>query len=435
MADLFGLSEKILKTGVVHEPVNRVNHELSELGNDIAMVEAFSHSVVFRTDAGLVVFDTSGAQGGAPVVEAIRGWQSAPFHSIVYTHGHVDHVGGSAAFVHSARESGLPDPQFVAHENVPARFDRYNLTNGYNMVINTRQFQRTGLLDVEADARFLPADAVRPNITYRDQLNLNIGGLDIELHHAKGETDDHTWAYVPEHRAVCAGDFFIWNFPNAGNPQKVQRYPLEWAAAMRAMAAKEPELLLPAHGLPIRGRARIKQVLTDVADTLESLVRDTLALMNSGARRNDIVHTVRVAADVLEKPYMRPLYDEPEFIVNNIWRMYGGWYDGNPANLKPARESEVANEIARLAGGARILADRALALADNGDFRLACHLIEFAVQSEPESKHVHGVRADIYARRRKTESSLMAKGIFGYTSRESGAQLESGNEDQDAADP
>jgi len=24
-------------------------------------------------------------------------------------------------------------------------------------------------------------------------------------------------------------------------------------------------------------------------------------------------------------------YDDPEFVVHNIWRLYGGWYDGNPA--------------------------------------------------------------------------------------------------------
>ena len=52
-----------------------------------------------------------------------------------------------------------------------------------------------------------------------------------------------------------AGDFVIWNFPNAGNPQKVQRYPSEWAAALREMIAAGPELLVPAHGLPIAGAA------------------------------------------------------------------------------------------------------------------------------------------------------------------------------------
>ena len=52
-----------------------------------------------------------------------------------------------------------------------------------------------------------------------------------------------------------------WLFPNAGNPQKVQRYPVEWAAALRSMVALGPELLLPAHGLPIEGRERIETVL------------------------------------------------------------------------------------------------------------------------------------------------------------------------------
>lgn len=42
MADLFALSEKIIREGVAHEPVNRINHQLSELTDNIAMVEAVS---------------------------------------------------------------------------------------------------------------------------------------------------------------------------------------------------------------------------------------------------------------------------------------------------------------------------------------------------------------------------------------------------------
>ena len=178
-------------------------------------------------------------------------------------------------------------------------------------------------------------------------LFVTAGGLDIELNHARGETDDHTWAWVPKHKAICAGDFFIWNFPNAGNPQKAQRYPREWAAALREMAGKGAELFLPAHGLPIDGKARIARVLTEVADVLDKLVNDTLAMMNQGARLNDIVHTVKVDPAVFDKPYLKPAYDEPEFIVRNIWRLYGGWYDGNPAQLKPAKDSVLATEVAR----------------------------------------------------------------------------------------
>jgi alkyl sulfatase BDS1-like metallo-beta-lactamase superfamily hydrolase len=308
----------------------------------------------------------------------------------------------------------------AGHENVSRRFDRYNWTSGYNMVINRRQFgqfSRRGYTMVDGD-RFLPETAVRPGITYSDTLELDLGGLAIELKHAKGETDDHTWSWIPEHKAICAGDFFIWCFPNAGNPQKVQRYPVEWAAAMRAMADQGAELFLPAHGLPIAGRERIRGVLIDVAEALEFLVKATVDAMNEGARLNEIVHEVKIDPAVLAKPYLKPIYDEPEFIVRNIWRLYGGWYDGNPAHLKPAEDSVLAREVAALAGGPERLAERGEALADE-DPRLACHLVEMAVQADPENKSLHAIRAAVYQHRRGLESSLMAKGIFGAAANES----------------
>ena len=73
MTDLLALSTKIIDEGITDEPTNRITHELSELSDDIAIVEAFSHSVLFRTDDGLVVFDTSGIPSGSRVVRAIRG--------------------------------------------------------------------------------------------------------------------------------------------------------------------------------------------------------------------------------------------------------------------------------------------------------------------------------------------------------------------------
>ncbi len=422
MADLLEISTRIIETGVAPGPVNRITHELSEIGSAIAVVEAFSHSVLFKTSDGLVVFDTSGEQGGTRVVNAIRGWSKDRFNTLVYTHGHVDHVGGCGAFLADAQTNQQPRPNVAGHENVPKRFDRYNLTNGYNLAINARQFRGLGGrgygLGGES-GRFLPGDAAKPNITYSDRLALSVGGLEFELHHAKGETDDHTWAWIPAHRAICAGDFFIWNFPNAGNPQKVQRYPVEWAAAMRTMAGMGAELFLPAHGLPIAGEARIKRVLLEVAETLEKLISETLAMMNIGAPLNDIIHTVKVAPEILQRPYLRPLYDEPEFVVRNLWRMYGGWYDGNPANLKPAPDAALASELAAAAGGAAKLAGRAQQLAQTNELRLACHLIEIATRAEPGNKALFAIRAAIYQQRRDSETSLMAKGIFGATAGES----------------
>jgi alkyl sulfatase BDS1-like metallo-beta-lactamase superfamily hydrolase len=427
MADLLALSTAVIDGTQSPEetgPMNRINFELSVIRDDIAMVEAFSHCIMFETDAGLVGFDTSSVQGGERVVQAIRGWRKHPFHSLVYTHGHLDHVGGCGAFIADAETNRHERPSIIGHDNVAHRFDRYDFTSGYNMVINQRQFgqfSRRGY-NIQDGNSFLPASSPKPDVTYQDHLSLNVGGMDIELHHAKGETDDHTWAWIPQHKAICAGDFFIWCFPNAGNPQKVQRYPVEWAAAMRKMAGMGAELFMPAHGLPIEGAARISGVLNEVADALEFLVTETISRMNEGARLDEIIHEVKIDPAVLEKPYLKPIYDEPEFVVRNIWRMYGGWYDGNPAHLKPAPDATLAAELAKLAGGASALAARAHEVMPD-DIRLACHLAELAVQAEPDNKDLHEVRAAIYQHRRDLESSLMAKGIYGAAANESKDRL------------
>ncbi len=429
MADLLVLSARIIDSGLTDQPVNRVTNELSEIGDGLALVESFSHCVALRTDDGLVCFDASGAQSGQAVRESVRGWNTDRVSHLVYTHGHADHVGGSMFFADD-------QPNVVGHENVAVRMDRYEYTNNWNLLINARQFGGvSGDLNLNVGGegegqtlkanpnarRFLPRATLRPGTTFGDHGELSVGGVAIELHHDRGETDDHLWAWLPGRRALMTGDFLIWNFPNAGNPQKVQRYPIEWAAALRKMIAKRPELLLPAHGLPIAGRERIVGVLDDVATALENLVADVVDMMNAGANLDTIVHTVRVPDETLAKPYLRPFYDEPEFVIRGIWRQFGGWWDGAASRLKPSPDAHLATAVAELAGGTEVLLRRAEQAMGEGDVRLACHLADLAGWAAPHDPVIHGGRAAIYLARRKVEPSLMAKGIFAGAARESQA--------------
>jgi alkyl sulfatase BDS1-like metallo-beta-lactamase superfamily hydrolase len=387
---------------------------LAEAADGVAFVPSFANVSAFATGDGLVLVDTGSSFLARTVHEQLRGWSPAPLHTAVYSHGHIDHVFGVPVFEEEARANGWPMPRVLAHEALPARFDRYVLTAGYNSVINQRQFQAPGLR--------WPTEYRYPDETYRDRHDVAVGGTTFELHHAKGETDDHTWTWVPSRKVLCCGDLFIWASPNAGNPQKVQRYPREWAAALRTMAGLGAELLLPGHGFPIRGSDRIREALVDTAALLESLVDQALALMNDGARLDDVLHSVRAPDELLAKPYLRPVYDEPEFVVRNVWRLYGGWYDGNPASLKPAPEPLLAGELAALAGGADVLARRAREVAAAGDdtsLRLAGHLAELATQADPSSALAHEVRAEVFARRAEAATSTMAKGVFSWAAAES----------------
>src|SRR6056297_180536 len=419
MSDLLALSSRIIDSGVVDEPVNRITNELSEIADGLAIVESFSHSVVLDGGDELAVFDTSHARFGPQVVEAIRGWRSSPVSTAVYTHGHADHVGGSSAFA-----AAYPEMDAVGHRNVDRRLDRYADTNEWNLRINARQFggvRGDFGMGREAQQEYVPSATLRPTRVVDEHDTITVGDHTVELHHARGETDDHLWGWIPDRKWVFTGDFVIWNFPNAGNPRKLQRWPIEWAAALRDMAAHEPERLLPAHGLPIEGRERIARVLLETADALDELVAAVVGMMNAGATLDEIVHSVRVPDDVLARPFLRPLYDEPEFVVRNVWRQFGGWWDGAASRLKPAPDATVGSVVAELAGGTAPLLARAGRALDEGDVRLACHLADFAGWAAPDDPEVHAKRAEIYLRRRKLESSLMAKGIFAGAARESDA--------------
>ncbi len=432
MADLLEISSRIIDSGVVDQPINRVTNELSELADGLAIVESFSHCVALDTGEGLVCFDSSGVHTGEAVMAAVKGWRPERVSHLIYTHGHADHVGGSTFFA-------ADRPVVIGHQNVTARLDRYDYTNNWNLIINSRQFggipgelnlsigEAEGGAQVSiADARrFLPSTTLRPSETFVSHHEVRAGDTTIELRHARGETDDHLWAWLPDRRWIMAGDFVIWNFPNAGNPQKVQRYPSEWAAALREMIAAEPELLVPAHGLPIAGQARIAMVLGDIADALEHLVADVIEMMNQGATLDAIIHTVSVPADTLAKPYLRPLYDEPEFVIRNIWRQFGGWWDGAASRLKPSSDAHLAAAIADLCGGAIALIGRAQQAVVDNDLRLACHLADLAGWAAPDDPAIHSVRAEVYIERRKAEPSLMSKGIFMAAARESQSIAES----------
>ncbi len=123
-----------------------------------------------------------------------------------------------------------------------------------------------------------------------------------------------------------------------------------------------------------------------------------------------VVH--RIDLPKPDSPWLQPIYDEPEFIVRNVIRYFGGWYSGRPSELKPAPRESLASTIAKLAGGTDALLREATKLADAGDLRRACHLADYALEADPTDAAVCDTVAALYDRRAESESSLMAINLF-----------------------
>jgi alkyl sulfatase BDS1-like metallo-beta-lactamase superfamily hydrolase len=392
--------------------------ETEEIANGVAFIRWFANVVVAKTAEGLVLIDTGAYFNQDQTVARVRHYSPDRINTAIYTHGHVDHACGMPAFLAESQKNRHARPKVVGHRSIGARFDRYKRTRGYNNVINTRQF---------GGPSSFPEQYVYPDTYYDAKVGVIAGGEKFDCYHARGETDDHTWVHIASKKLLCTGDLFIWAGPNAGNPQKVQRYAREWAEALRAMAKLSAEVLAPGHGSPIFGARNVRQALNDTATYLEKMVEQTSAMMNAGATLEEIIHTVKPPSELAEKPYLQPVYDEPEFLVRNIWRLDGGWYDGIPSHLKPAPEAAQGREIASLAGGIDKLISRAAEKLGAGELELACHLIDWAVAAAPSHKQAHRVRMEIYSRRADESSSTMSHGIF------RGAALDSAQQAGEAA--
>lgn len=391
------------------DPLNetpRFTGPAQEIAPDVFIYPEFVNSYAVRTEAGLLLIDPGRRLAAPRVHAAIRSWSDLPVHTCVYTHGHLDHAFGLGPFLAAGDR-----PHIVAQENLPARFHRYRQTQGYNEIINQRQFGDDLI-------RFGVDQFDWPTLTFRDSLAQTIGGVEVRYQAEKGETDDHCYVWLPQKKYLFCGDLIIWRAPNCGNPQKVQRYPVEWADALERMAALDARWLFPGHGPAVHGEDNVRRVLTETAQYLRHIVQQVLERLNAGQSHGEIVEAVTSDPELSRRPYLLELYDHPQFIVRNLLRRWGGWWNGIAADLLPAATGDQASEIAHLAGGVDALIRRGRELLGQGNSTMAAHLAEWASRAAPADRSAQEFKRDVYEFCVARTENLMAQGVYRYAMNE-----------------
>jgi len=393
--------------GLGSMPLLNMEGGIEHFGDGVHMLQLWSNVCYIETAEGVVLYDIGFQHYGPRIVEEVRAIPDKPVRYIIYGHGHADHAFGAGFVIKDAEERGRPKPIIIAHENMPKRFDRYREMLSYHEHINRIQF---------AIPENLPAFArkyIYPDVTYRDAMTFSLGDVTFELRYSKGETDDTTWMWVPERKLVCVSDLWVWSCPNIGNPFKVQRYEVEWADGLEAIAGKEPELLLPGHGAAITGAEKIREACTTVARAMRFLHDQVVGMLNEGKWQEEILQTFEWPEEFAQSPYLQPIYGHPYFVVQAILRRYHGWYDGNPTHLFPSSSSAIAAEMVALAGDPEKLLDRAKALSAEGKNQLALHLTDFVIDADGALKRdACEFKIQLLEAIAEAEKSLIARNIF-----------------------
>ena len=255
----------------------------------------------------------------------------------------------------------------------------------------------------------LPNDFAYPDITYSDEYELEFNESIMILTHGKGETDDATYIYSNKDDALFTGDFFIWSLPNAGNPSKAQRYVGFWGEVLKKMSEYNSEYLFPGHGPLIKGKKTVKELLLDTSNCLLWIEENVLNLMNKGYSLREIQSEL-VLPEEFFKPYLVSAYDDFSFLINSVWRQYGGWYSGTPSELKPPKLEDIGRTYIDMAGNDNNLLKFLESLVNSQKYREASVIVDaaYSVNSDLFSD----IKKEIFLKLAEEESSLMAKGIY-----------------------
>ncbi len=396
------LSEEYLKKSTLDNQVSieqGFNVELYEVSKNLAFIKNFGNIAVFKNGSSGLLIDTGMGVSSIQVVEKLKEWGISNIDYVIYTHGHVDHVTGTEYITNSFEG----ETNVIAHKNVTKRFDRYKKTTGYNGIINQRQF---GL-----PSPVFPNDFIYPDITYSDEYEIEFNDSILTLTHGKGETDDATYIYSNKEDALFTGDFFIWSLPNAGNPSKAQRYVGFWGEVLKKMSEYNAEYLFPGHGPLIKGKKTIKEMLLDTSSCLLWIEENVLNLMNKGYTLREIQSEV-VFPDKYLKPYLISTYDDFSFLINSVWRQFGGWYSGIPSELKPPKLEDIGRTYIDMAGNEESLLKFLESLVKSEKYKEASVIVDAA--SSVNANFFSDIKKQIYLKLAEQEPSLMAKGIYNF---------------------
>jgi alkyl sulfatase BDS1-like metallo-beta-lactamase superfamily hydrolase len=337
-----------------------------------------SNSYLLTTGDGRVIVNTGmGFEG--PVHRAnFDAVDSSPVRYIIFTQGHVDHVGG----LDSVRD---PDTTVVAQAQWTAWRDDNERLIAYRAHRSAFAFKETlagGIQNIQRrlGTKRLPGQSIPAvDLEFEDTLLLEVGGRRMELLSVPGgETTDSLVVWLPDERICLCGNTFGPVFGHIPNLVTIRgdryRDALTAIATVERVRDLRPELLVTGHFDPIAGQQRIYAELTRLRDAIRYVHDQTVAGMNAGKDVETLMREITLPAEYeVGQGYGKVSWD-----VRAVWENYSGWFHHRSSTeLYPVGFDAVHADLVELAG-VDALAERAQAHLRAGRPLHAIHLAELA---------------------------------------------------------
>jgi alkyl sulfatase BDS1-like metallo-beta-lactamase superfamily hydrolase len=401
--------------GMAQNPADltRVGDKVIQVNKAITMVEGFGNTFLLSTNDGNVVIDTSilaHAQRHKPLLTAEN---KRPIRYIILTHGHGDHTGGVPLWKEPGSQI-IAQKQHVEFMHYQARLA------GFYARRNAAQFGGNLAARAAGTGAGNYGAKIAATTLFDDKYEFTLGGVKFEIHRAPSETYDHLMVWVPNYKAVFTGDVYYESFPNLYTLRGTQpRWALDYIGALNAILALKPELVLPSHGLPIRGNEEITRRLTRYRDAIQYVHDEVVKGMNAGKDVYTLMQEIKLppALEVGES------YGKLTWSIRGIYEGYVGWFDQNPVTMYETPVSSVYPEMVKMAGGPDAVAMLADRKAQAGDAVAALHLTDMALAAAPGHPKALEARLKSLEKLRIRCKNTNERGWLDYAIRETKSRL------------
>ena len=359
---------------------------LRVLADNVYQATGNGNSHLIHTSEGNVVFDTGNAFAGQADdhYRLLRDAAPGPLRYVIYSHSHPDHTGGHPYWIDEG-------PEIIVHRE-------FEEERRYTQALSRfggRRLRRLRPAPAPAAGTGQPPQRtgqpprqrpITPDILVGDQdYVFDLGGVRFEVLSTPGaEGADNVSLWLPARRILFTGDTlgFLWDgFPNifTMRGEKVRR-PMEYIRTLERFMALEPDMVVPSHHDPIRGREHVLAGLRRMRDAVRYVHDAVVAGMNAGRTVHELMEEVTLPPDL----DLHEGHGRVSWAVKSIWEYYGTWFHyDSTTELYHVPARNVYGELAGLVGTDTLLA-RARQHLDGGRPLHALHFIEVALGGEPE---------------------------------------------------
>ena len=365
-----------------------------------------SNIVMIVGDNGLIMVDAGlSPKTSREVLAEFRKITDKPIVAVIYSHFHHDHIDGIKGLV-SAEQVRAGETQIYAHASLmqhlvdesavlgPILGVRTGYTFGFFLEGEDVEYMNGGIGPLPTGGK--PGSFIAPTRLVEDVLKVTIAGVDLEIIHVPSEAPDELAVYLPDSRVLIDTEVIQGpTFPNVYTLRGTKfRQPMVWVRSIDRLRKLKAAYLVPTHGRPVAGDAKVDEVLRMTRDGIQYVHDQTIRYMNKGFTPDELAQKVKLPPHLSDyAPYLRQYYGTVKQAVRQIYAGYLGWYEGDPVALDPLPAKLKAGRLVDLMGGGKRVTEAALAAYQERDYQWAAELASYLIRVDDDNMEARTIKA------------------------------------------